>query len=128
MLFFYSFFSVIIYPITIFLFVNFTFISAMFACCLELCVCSVSPLEHVDGPVLMCVCVCVCVMCVVLFYLQVLDSVLTVDLRSVFEDIREITHFAITLHYFGITNLRGYHYKFATTCSSSKAVVSPHAD
>jgi hypothetical protein len=58
----------------------------------------------------------------------VLDSVLTVDLCSVFEDIREITHFAITLHYFGITNLTGYHYKFASTCSSSKVLVSLHAD
>jgi hypothetical protein len=38
------------------------------------------------------------------------------------------TDYSITLHNFGISNLTGYHYKFASTCSSSKAPACLHAD
>jgi hypothetical protein len=55
------FFLVIIYPITIFLFVKVMCISKVFTCGMELCVCSVSSLVHVDRPACVCVCVCVCV-------------------------------------------------------------------
>jgi len=83
-----------------------------------------------------CVCVCVCLSVCLFVYVCVrccfsyVCSLVThsAHLLSRFEYFREITHFSITLHYFGITNLRGYQYKFASTCSSSKAPVCLHAD